>query len=140
MLIFEPFSLAALQRILPYVRDGVSCSDLSAGALFMWQEGSDLRFCEWNDTLIIRQDRGEQPAFSLPIGKDPDGMIDELLEYVKSNRLPLRFFAVDEKGLEQIFKRSVLFPFAPRIMKPSNEAGADRATAKRPKRKETHYV
>ena len=102
MLTFEPFSLAALQRILPYVRAGVSCSDLSAGALFMWQEGSDLRFCEWNDTLIIRQDKGGQPAFSLPIGKDPDGMIDELLEYVKSNRLPLRFFAVDEKGLEKI--------------------------------------
>lgn len=103
MLIFEPFSLATLQRVLPYLRDpGVACSDLSAGALYMWQEGTDLRFCEWNDTLVVRQDKGEQPAFSLPIGKDPDGMIDELLQYAKENHLPLRFFAVDEESLEKI--------------------------------------
>lgn len=103
MLIFEPFSLASLQRILPYIREArIPCSDLSAGALFMWQEGTDLRFCEWNDTLIIQQNKGEQPAFSLPIGKDPDGMTDELLKYVESNHLPLRFFAVDGKALEKI--------------------------------------
>lgn len=103
MLIFEPFSLAALQRILPYIREtGVPCSDLSAGALYMWQEGTDLRFCEWNDTLVIRQDKGEQPAFSLPIGKDPDKMTDELLKYAEGNHLPLRFFAVDGKALERI--------------------------------------
>ena len=103
MLIFEPFSLASLQRILPYLKEAENpCSDLSAGALFMWQGGTDLRFCEWNDTLIIRQDKGEQPAFSLPIGKDPDGMTDELLKYVESNHLPLRFFAVGEESLERI--------------------------------------
>ena len=103
MLIFEPFSLASLQRILPYLKEAENpCSDLSAGALFMWQGGTDLRFCEWNDTLIIRQDKGEQPAFSLPIGKDPDGMTDELLKYVESNHLPLRFFAVDGQSLERI--------------------------------------
>ena len=78
MLTFEPFSLAALQRVLPYIREaGVSCSDLSGGAMYMWQEGTDLCFCEWNDTLVIRQDKGEQPAFSPPIGKDPDGMTDD---------------------------------------------------------------
>ena len=103
MLTFEPFSLAALQRVLPYIREaGVSCSDLSGGALYMWQEGTDLCFCEWNDTLVIRQDKGEQPAFSPPIGKDPDGMTDELLKYVESNHLPLRFFAVDGNALEKI--------------------------------------
>ena len=103
MLTFEPFSIASLKRILPYLqKSGSSCSDLSAGALFMWQAGTDLRFCEWNDTLVIEQNVGVQPAFSLPIGKDPDGMIDELQTYVKSNRLPLRFFAVDKKVLETI--------------------------------------
>ena len=67
----------------------------------MWQDGS-VYFCEQNGTLVIRQDRGEQPAFCYPIGKDPDGMIDGLIEYVKENRLPLRFFAVDDETLEKI--------------------------------------
>ena len=101
MLKFEPFSIESLQKILPYIRRGVIPSDLSAGALFMWQDGS-VYFCEWNDTLVIRQNRGEQPAFCYPFGKDPDGMIDELLKYVKENRLPLRFFAVDDETLEKI--------------------------------------
>ena len=103
MLKFEPVSLSSLQKILPYIRDmGVPCSDLSVGSLFMWRDGTNLQFCEWNDTLIVQQDRGEQPAFSWPIGKYPNGMIDELLEYVKNNHLPLRFFAVDESILNNI--------------------------------------
>ena len=103
MLKFEPVTLSSLQKILPYIRNmGVPCSDLSAGSLFMWRDGTNLQFCEWNDTLIVQQDRGEQPAFSWPIGKDPNGMIAELLEYVKNNHLPLRFFAVDENILNNI--------------------------------------
>lgn len=101
MLEFEAFSIKSLQKILPYIQGGVICSDLSAGALFMWQDGS-VYFCEKNGTLVVRQNRGEQPAFCYPIGKDPDGMIDELIEYVKENRLPLRFFAIDDETLEKI--------------------------------------
>ena len=103
MLTFEPFSMSALKRALPYLKQNTSlCSDLSAGYLFMWQEGADIRFCLWNDTLVIRQIIGEQVAFSYPIGADPDGMIDELTGYVRANHLPLRFFAVNEKTLEKI--------------------------------------
>lgn len=119
MLTFEPFSLSALQRILPYLKkSGSSCSDLSAGSLFLWQPDTDLRFCEWNRTLVIRQNVGEQPAFTFPMGEDPDGMIDELLHYAKANRLPLRFFAVDEQTLEKIRRdrrlQSPMFAFDPR--------------------------
>ncbi|MBE6529431.1 MAG: GNAT family N-acetyltransferase [Ruminococcaceae bacterium] len=119
MLRFEPFSLSSLQRILPYIKKGMSaCSDLSAGALFLWQPDTDLRFCEWNRTLVIRQNVGEQPAFSFPVGEDPDGMIDELLQYVKENHLPLRFFAVDEPTLEKIRQdhrlESPMWAFDPR--------------------------
>ena len=109
MLKFEPFSIKSLQKILPYIREGVACSDLSAGALFMWQDGS-VYFCELNGTLVIRQNRGEQPAFCYPIGKDPDGMIDELIKYAGENRLPLRFFAVDDETLEKIKSDERLSP------------------------------
>lgn len=103
MLFFEPFSLAALQRALPYLRKNPSrCADLSAGYLYMWQDGADIRFCVWRDTFAVRQTIGEQTAFSYPFGADPDGMVDELIVYAKSNHLPLRFFAVDERTLAMI--------------------------------------
>lgn len=103
MLEFEPFSLSALQNALPYIRNNPSlCGDLSAGYLYMWHDGADIRFCVRDGTFVVRQIIGEQPAFSYPIGADPDGMIDQLIEYTHGNRLPLRFFAVDEETLVKI--------------------------------------
>ena len=82
MLTFEPYSMDALRRALPYIRQNPSrCCSVSAGYLFMWQEGADVQLCVWHDTLMVRHDLGDQPAFSWPIGADPDGMIDELIAY-----------------------------------------------------------
>ena len=113
MLNFEPFSIDALIRALPFVKKNQSlCSDLSAGYLFMWHEDTDARFCVWNDTFSVRENVGEQPAFSYPIGADPSGMIDELKKYAYDNRLPLRFFAVDDNTLEKILGDERLRPAA----------------------------
>lgn len=103
MLKFEPYSNTILKRALPYIQKGsLFCSDLSVGSMFMWRNGEDVRFCIWNDTFVMRQNIGGQPAFTWPIGEDPDGMIDKLCEYVREHRMPLRFFAVDENTLEAI--------------------------------------
>ena len=103
MLNFEPFSLEVLKKALPYIKMSKSlCSEVSAGSLFMWQEGYDLQFCIWNDTLVLREKIGEQPAFSWPMGKDTDGMIDKLIDYTRSNHLALRFFEIDDNILEII--------------------------------------
>ena len=111
MLEFETFSIPALQKALPYIEKNQSlCSDLSAGYLFMWHDGADVRFCVRNDTLVVRQIIGEQPAFSYPLGADTDGMIDELIVYARRNRLPLRFFAVDDAALDRIRQDKRLQP------------------------------
>ena len=103
MLNFETFSLAALREALPYIRQNpYRCGDLSAGYLYMWHEGADLRFCVWNGTFCVRQTVGEQTAFSYPYGADPAGMTEELIAYARAEHLPLRFFAVDEGTLEAI--------------------------------------
>lgn len=100
MLKFEPFSLSALINALPYINNNLSPrSDLSAGYLYMWQGGADLQFCIWHDTFAICQRIGEQIAFSYPMGKDPDGMIEELTEYTYNHRLPLRFLPWMKKRL-----------------------------------------
>lgn len=111
MLQFEPFSLSALQRVLPYLKKNPSlCSDLSAGYLYMWHEDADVRFCVWNDTLVVRQRIGEQCAFSYPIGKNPSDMLDALAAFVRENHLPLRFFAVDAATLDTILADPRLQP------------------------------
>jgi hypothetical protein len=68
----------------------------------MWRNDTDVRFCLWNETLSISEIIGGQTAFSYPVGADPEGMIDGLKAYAYQNRLPLRFFAVDEEILEKI--------------------------------------
>lgn len=100
---FEPFSLSALKRMLPYIRQNPSyCSDLSSGYLYMWREGVDMEFCVFRQTFCVRQIVGGQPAFSWPFGADPGGMVDELIRYTSGRKMPLRFFAVDEKTLPLI--------------------------------------
>lgn len=103
MLEFEPFSLTALKKALPFIKINPSlCSDISAGYLYMWSFDADIQFCFWNGTFLVRQIIGEQPAFSYPIGHDQKGMIDELIDYARITDLPLRFFAVDDDILLKI--------------------------------------
>ena len=111
MLKFEPFSLDSLRRALPYIKQNPSrCSSLTAGYLFMWQKGSHVQFAVWHDTWMVRHDIGDRPAFSWPIGADPDGMIDELIMYVREQNLPLRFFGIDEETLAVIRRDGRLQP------------------------------
>ena len=103
MLDFKPYSLSALKSALPYLRSTQSqCSELSAGSLFMWQKGTDLRFCVWNNTLVLSQTVGEQTAYTWPMGDDVNGMVDKLIEYTKVNNLPLRFYEIDDEILKTI--------------------------------------
>ncbi|MBP5184873.1 MAG: GNAT family N-acetyltransferase [Lachnospiraceae bacterium] len=103
MLEFEPFSVPALQRVLPLIKNNPSlCNDLSAGSLFMWHEGAEIRFCVYKDTFAVSQIIGEQLSFSYPFGAEPDAMIDQIMAYMRRKNLPVRFFAVDEETLEKI--------------------------------------
>ncbi len=111
MLHFEPFSIAVLKRVLPYIqKNPLPGSDLSAGSLFMRRSGEDVRYCIWKDTFVLQQDIGGQPAFTWPIGADPDGMMDMLLTYVHEQHLALRFFAIDEETLGHIQRDMRLQP------------------------------
>ncbi len=111
MLEFETFSVEMIKKALPYIKScTMLCSDMSVGSIYMWRSGADVRFCIWNDTFVMRQVIGGQAAFTWPIGADPDGMIDELMVYTRDNRMPLRFFAVDEETLGTIRRDERLQP------------------------------
>ena len=104
LLIFEHYSLEKLHEIgdhLRYVTDPPA-SDITVGGLILWHKGTDMQFCVWNDTFVLRQNVGEQPAFTYPVGKDPDGMIVELIRYVKAENIPLRFYPTSENMLTKL--------------------------------------
>ncbi|MBP5303894.1 MAG: GNAT family N-acetyltransferase [Clostridia bacterium] len=101
VLTFEPFSLESLKKVIPCIqKSSLLCSDISAGYLFMWNAHTKVHFCVWEETLVVREMIGEQPAFSYPVGANPDGMLEGLKAYVLENHFPLRFFAIDEPLLE----------------------------------------
>ena len=99
MLSIEPFSLDALKRVRPFIQQNTSyCSDHSIGAIFMWH-AQDALFFVFNDTFSMHHSVGGQKAFSFPVGKNVDGMIDALLKYCKDNKFPLRFYSVSKEML-----------------------------------------
>ena len=111
MLEFKPFSINTLKEVLPYLKKNPSlCSDLSIGYLYMWHEDLDIGFCVYKDTLVVKENIGEQPAFSYPIGNNVSLLIEELKEYTFANHLPLRFFAIDELTLKEIQNNKKLSP------------------------------
>ncbi len=103
MLSFEPYSFSRLPLLRPWLEQFRGrINDFSLGALFMWQEGTDLQYAIRNETIVFRQEIGDQAAFSYPIGKDPDGMIDALLSHTLENSLPLRFYGIEEAALSAL--------------------------------------
>lgn len=106
MLKFQPFSKESLKIIQPYIgMNTAHNSDMSIGFIFMWHM-KDSRYCIHNDTLVIHQRLGGQSIFTWPVGKDIDGMLDELLIYTRENKLPMRFYPVSEEIVETIKKDS----------------------------------
>ena len=77
----------------------------------MWQDDMDFSFCVWNDTFCVRMMINDQPAYSYPYGKDPDGMVDELIKHVHEMNEPLRIYGVNEEYMEKIRQDSRLQPF-----------------------------
>ena len=110
MLTFDKYSLDNLKKyadkidLSPY-----NVNDVSKGSFFMWHKGVNLAFCETEGSFISMQDICGEPSFSYPFGGDEEAALKNLIEYVKENELPLKFYGITEEILEKI-KASPLFP------------------------------
>lgn len=73
-----------IDRYLKHAVDGIS--ELNFTNLFLWQEGQDIRFCETDGFLVIRNhDNNQDPAVFMPIG---EGDLGGILEKLHSDFLP----------------------------------------------------
>lgn len=110
MLTFDKYSIDNLKKyadkidLSPY-----NVNDVSKGSFFMWHKGVNLAFCETEGSFISMQDICGEPSFSYPFGGDEEAALKNLIEYVKENELPLKFYGITEEILEKI-KVSPLFP------------------------------
>lgn len=103
MLIFEDFTKDTLKKYTGYIKKSpLRCSDVSVGSFLMWNKGSNLQFAVINETFISKRDYGDETVFSFPYGKDENGAIDQLIEYVEQNDLALTFFGVNDILFEKI--------------------------------------
>ncbi len=103
MLIFEDYTLDNLKKYMPLIKQSpYLCNDISLGSLLMWNKGIHLQFASLNDTLIIKQDIGDEPAFSYPFGRDVHGAMQALVKYVKEQDLSLLMYGIDEGLLDSI--------------------------------------
>ena len=115
MLQFKRFTPADTETVRPYLHANTTgFSDLTLGYFAMWGEEMDIRWCIYHDTLIASQTINEAPAFFPPLGKDPAGALDALIEYAKAMNLPLRFYALNDDMVETL-KQDERFDSVPAV-------------------------
>jgi len=102
MLKFKSLS-TNLNEITKYINYKANLlSDISLGFLLMWRKTINARYAIYNDTLIFSIEKGEGYIFSYPLGKDIDGILNELVKYIKKYNLPLRFYALNNNELNYL--------------------------------------
>lgn len=109
MLKFENYTIENLKKYSPYIKKcPFNVNDVSVGSFFMWNGGVNLKFAECGGAFVSVQDICGEPSFSYPFGGNESEALKEIIDYVKGNDLPLKFYGVTEETLEKI-KTNPLF-------------------------------
>lgn len=90
MLEFTKLELKHIPLIQPYfLRQKRRICDCTIGSTLMWRNYFDNCFAVEEDTLIFRSRYlGGEFAFTVPIGKNPEGMLDRVEEYCRDQGNP----------------------------------------------------
>lgn len=103
MITFEKYSLETLKKYAPLVdASPYNVNDISKSSFYMWNEGVNLAFASVDGAFVSVQDICGEPSFSYPYGGDEQKALEQIVEYVKTNDFPLKFYGIDEQTLEKI--------------------------------------
>ena len=89
--------------------------DRSTAATIMWRNYYDNHYAIYDETIIFSSNFTGDVCFTHPIGKNVDGMLDELEKYCKATNTPMIICSVNKAELPLILERY-----------PDCEHGADR--------------
>lgn len=106
-LIFTKLELEHIPLMRSYFeRQERRMCDCTIGSTLMWRDYFDNCFAIVDDTLIFRAKYLDgQYAFTMPIGKNPDLLLDMVEEYCTNNKIGLEFCTIAPKDLETLKQR-----------------------------------
>jgi len=116
MLDFRKLQLSDIHKVRTYFAYSTSkICDNTVGGAFMWRDFFSVEFAEYNRTIIFKAQvkyHRNITAFSMPLGEDLHGSINEIVEYCRASRIPVAFFTVTKEDIEilqEVFPESRVF-------------------------------
>ena len=103
MLEFKRLSLRDIEKARPYFPYSVNrICDNTIGGAFMWRDYFSVEYAEYNETIVFKAQvkyHDNITAFSMPLGKDLHGSINEIVEYCRRGDLPVAFCTVTQEDI-----------------------------------------
>ena len=116
MLEFSKLTLKDMTKLRPLIiQKSSNLCNYTVGNIFMWRDYHEMEYAVHNDTVIFKAQTkygGVTTVFSLPLGKDWHGEIDEVVKYCKHHNIPVAFYAVTNEEIDILaswFKEYRLF-------------------------------
>ena len=103
MLEFRRLMLGDIDKVRKYFPYSVTrICDNTVGGAFMWRDYFLVEFAEYNETIIFKSQvkYHRLTAFSMPLGKDLRGSIDQIVEYCRSYGMPVAFSPVTNEDVD----------------------------------------
>jgi hypothetical protein len=103
MLDFVKLTLNDIEKVrayFPYSTNRIC--DNTVGGAFMWRDYFSVEYAEFNDTLIFKAQvkyHYNKTAFSMPLGKDINGSLQEVTEYCRNREIPVIFYTVTNEDI-----------------------------------------
>lgn len=96
MLNFTDLKLSDIEAVKPYLAmQNTKICDYSVGGIFMWRDFFHTRYALYNDTLVFQvKYLGGVTAFTVPLGKDPSGALEQIERYCTESGIPLIYCTV----------------------------------------------
>lgn len=107
MLEFTKLELGHIPLIKPYFeRQDRRICDCTIGSTLMWRDFFDNRFAVVEDTLVFRSRYLEGDfAFTVPLGREAEGMLELVEKYCGARSIPLIFCTVTPNDLKLLQSR-----------------------------------
>lgn len=105
MLNFKPITLDSINEIKEFLNyKSFRTCDYTVGALFMWREFYKSKYAIYNNHLFFQVDQNDGDSYyTLPISKESiNDALNILVEYTKSNKIPLNFCAIPEEEIANL--------------------------------------
>lgn len=107
MLKFTDLKLSDIETVRPYLamQDNRIC-DYSVGGIFMWRDFFHTQYAFCNDTLVFQvKYLGGVTAFTIPVGNDTPGAMDQVDRYCAEAGIPLIYCTVPSGVVPMLMRR-----------------------------------